>query len=134
MPLQNDGMPDIGNLPTRVVAIRNKVTGVLVTRDQCPDQESWEHYVRLAYNHQEQMEMLDANPDDKEAGTEKKKPLVPTLPDGTPITKESLKKLHYKTLRKLAVGYEVEVDGKTPEGIIEDVLKKIDHLMETAED
>jgi len=148
MPLQNDGMPDIGNLPKKVVAIRNKQTGIVITREQCIDADSWDNYVRLAYNHQDQMDMLDSIPgegDETEEEVDTKSPIksgktpkktlqLPTLKDGTPITKASLEKLHYKTMRTLAVSYDVEVDGKTPAAIIEDTLKKIDSFMANAEE
>jgi hypothetical protein len=132
MPI-DDGMPDLGNLPARTTAIRNKITGLVMTPESLAigqmepgEEDPWSRHVRYAYAHQDQMELLDHDPREvkdpvKGKGGDKESS-VPTLKDGQPMTRESLEALHYQTLRALAKSYQVVVDGKTRLQVTEALL------------
>lgn len=130
-----DGMPDLGNLADRVKAVRNKKTGVVVTRDHFPTSDElgegqehpWVPIVRRAYNHTDELEMLEYIPgkDDPKVRvlTQAEGNDLPVLEDGTSLTKESLTNLHYKTLTKVAKTYGFKPEGKTKAQIIAGTLK-----------
>ena len=131
----DDGMPDLGNLPQRTLAVRNKLTQQVQTREslargiQNPEEEDpWSILVRYAYNHQDQMELLSYIPgaDGKGAdpvkgpGADESK--IPTTEDGRPLIFETLESLHFQTLRKLCKQYKGNPDGKTKLQVIEAIL------------
>ena len=132
MPI-DDGMPDLGNLPSRTLAVRNKITGVVMTPESLavgtldPSQEDpWSRHVRYAYTHQDQLELLTFDPtkgtlnplkDREDTGA------VPTLKDGRPLTQETLEGLHFQTLRAQAKSLNVPLDGRTRLQITEGILQ-----------
>lgn len=128
-----DGMEDIGNLPQRTVAVRNKTTGEVMTRESLargpvsPDQEDpWVPVVRFAYRHQDSMELLSYDPRLQKPGDlvkDRDEPGVPTMEDGRPMTFEVLDNTHWQTLRKLCKQYNGNPDGKTKLQVIEQILQ-----------
>lgn len=139
MALDNDGMDDLGNLPIRTRAIRNKRTGLVMLPEQArtmydPSDEKaedpWEFHVRYAYKHSDELELLDYipgveepiksrgghNPDD-ESG-------IPTMANGKPMTAPALRALDFKTLTATAKNYEINPGGKSVTVLVKAILTK----------
>ena len=129
-----DGMPDLGNLPIRVKAIRNKRTGVVFTKEgmgigevEEGQEHPWNALVRRAYNHQDGLEMLYTIPGETPVADDGDEPAAPTLEDGRAMTAETLDTVHWQTLRKLCKKYGGNPDGKGKKEVIEMILRGAYH-------
>lgn len=131
----DDGMPDLGNLPIRTKAIRNKLTGQIQTPDSLArgvmnegEEDPWTMLVRFAYAHQDSLELLDYVPDASgkrdpiKSKDDDSDPGLPTLEDGRIITYEVLGTIHWQTLRKLAKRYGGNPDGKGKKQVLEMIV------------
>jgi hypothetical protein len=113
-----EGMDDLGSLPRRTVAVKNRTNGQIIRQDNYlyeggPGLDGWEQVIRYAVSHSKDYELLETL--DGQVSTVSSTNAL-TFPDGSEITLAGLNKLHPKTRLKMIkdMGLDSECKGKTP--------------------
>lgn len=119
-----EAMKDLGSLVCKTKALRNKLTGIVVSQEGVGNFTFWENMVRYADNHQEEFEFIfDSKQIDSEDENENVESDI--NPDGTQkLTKRVLDGMHYKLIQKEAKRLGLDTEGSKKE-LIERILEKV---------